>query len=63
MPLAIELAASLLERLSAHEISRRLETDYQLLENSLLDLSPRQRSIERSWNIPGSFSAHWSSVR
>ncbi|MFN8440690.1 MAG: tetratricopeptide repeat protein, partial [Caldilineaceae bacterium] len=55
MPLAIELAASLLERLSAHEISRRLETDYQLLENSLLDLSPRQRSIkallEYSWQF------------
>ncbi len=46
MPLAIELAASAVDILSPQEISRRLETDYKVLESPVLDLSTRQQSVQ-----------------
>lgn len=55
MPLAIELAASLIENLSVQEIDRRLRDDYKILASSRIDFEPRQRSIatllDYSWQF------------
>jgi predicted ATPase len=54
MPLAIELAAGWVNRLSLEEIADELTTSIDLLQTKLRDVAPRQRSIhavfDRTWS-------------
>jgi predicted ATPase len=54
-PLAIELAASWLQTLSAAEIAAEIERSYAFLETTLRDMPERHRSLrvvfENSWNL------------
>lgn len=50
IPLALELAASLVDKMTLAEIASEIKQDYQLLEGDWVDLPSRQQSMQAIWN-------------